>query len=354
MGGVLSISGITEHGEVIEFQGGTPSLAGQWSRVHLDLPPDMDFDSWAAVGDTLKSIEHSVMWWIGDWLRFGERRYGEMYAQAVEVTGKSYDTLAQAKWVSGCYQSCERSQNLPWSHHLVAAPLPPADRTEALRLAEANGWSVRELKQEVSRRKTVAALPMGVAETCTVSDLNVLVAKGQKFGTIYADPPWQYDNQGTRASTENHYSGLTIDQLIELPVGELALPDAHLQLWTTNAFLFDCQRLFEAWGFEYRSSFVWVKPQMGIGNYWRNSHEFLLTAIRGNAKRFNDHSLKSWGQFDRGAHSAKPEQIRQMIEKASPGPYLEMFGRRTAPGWVVWGNQIERTMFDASVREIAA
>ena len=86
---------------------------------------------------------------------------------------------------------------------------------------------------------------------------------------------------------------------------------------------------------------------MGIGNYWRNSHEFLLTAIRGNAKRFNDHSLKSWGSFDRTKHSSKPEEVRQFIERASPGPYIELFARRTAPKWTCWGNQIEKSLLDA-------
>jgi N6-adenosine-specific RNA methylase IME4 len=79
----------------------------------------------------------------------------------------------------------------------------------------------------------------------------------------------------------------------------------------------------------------------------------LLTAIRGDAKRFNDHSIMSWIQADRGAHSAKPEKIRHYIERASHGPYLELFGRRVAPGWAVWGNQIERTMFDMAVKEVA-
>ena len=205
---------------------------------------------------------------------------------------------------------------------------------------------------EQRRAKNVVALRPSDA-TCTIADLDRLAESGRKFGTIYADPPWLYDNQGTRASTGNHYDGLTVEQLCALPVGDLVADDAHLHLWTTNGFLFDCPRIFDAWGFEFRSSFVWVKGQMGIGNYWRNSHEFLLTAIRGDAKRFNDHSIKSWLECDRGAHSAKPEQVRSYIERASPGPYLELFGRRSAPNWAVWGNQIERTIFDHDVAEVA-
>jgi N6-adenosine-specific RNA methylase IME4 len=191
---------------------------------------------------------------------------------------------------------------------------------------------------------------------CTFDDLHRLVTQGKKFGNIYADPPWKYDNQGTRASTRNHYEGLTVDDLCNpllMPIANLAADDAHLHLWTTNAFLFESKRIIEAWGFEFRSSFVWVKTQMGIGNYWRNSHEFLLTAIRGNAKRFADHTLMSWLEWDRGIHSDKPDQVRSYIERASPTPRFELFGRRQSPGWLVWGNQIERSLFDAQLGEAA-
>lgn len=172
----------------------------------------------------------------------------------------------------------------------------------------------------------------------TVGSLSEL--SGEKFGCIYADPPWQYGNQSTRASTDNHYGTMSLDALCEMPIAELAADAAHLHLWTTNGFLFDAKRVMEAWGFEYRSCFVWVKPQMGIGNYWRVSHEFLLLGIRGNAKRFNNRSLISWGEFPRGEHSEKPDAVRGFIEMASPGPYLELFGREAFDGWTVFGNQI--------------
>lgn len=83
---------------------------------------------------------------------------------------------------------------------------------------------------------------------------------------------------------------------------------------------------------------------MGIGNYWRVSHELMLLGVRGDAKRFADHSQKSWMEFPRGEHSAKPEQIRHIIEQVSPGPFLELFGRKPVGGWTVFGNQIERRL----------
>lgn len=180
---------------------------------------------------------------------------------------------------------------------------------------------------------------------CEIDDLQKPIAAGEKFGAIYADPPWLYDNQATRAATGNHYAGMTVEEICALPIRELAADDAHLHLWITNAFLFEAPRIFESWGFEFRTTFIWCKPQMGIGNYWRNGHEIMLTAIRGDAKRFNDHSLRSWIECDRGDHSDKPDEVRSFIQRASPGPYLELFGRRPAQGWTVWGNQIEKTLF---------
>lgn len=162
--------------------------------------------------------------------------------------------------------------------------------------------------------------------------------QGETFSCIYADPPWSYQNQGTRASTDNHYETLTVGELCEIDVGSLAAPQAHLHLWTTNAFLFECPRIFEAWGFEFKSGFIWVKSTMGLGNYWRNSHEYLLLAVRGGMVA-QSRDLMSWMESPRARHSEKPERVREFVERLSPGPYLELFGRRKARGWTVFGNE---------------
>jgi N6-adenosine-specific RNA methylase IME4 len=183
-------------------------------------------------------------------------------------------------------------------------------------------------------------------EGCTVEDLNALVARGERFGCIYADPPWPYNNQATRAATSNHYATMSLEDITALPVADLAADNAHLHLWTTNAFLSEAINLIGAWGFTYKTNFVWVKPDMGVGNYWRGAHELLLLGVRG-ACPFQDHALKSWGEFKRGRHSSKPEQVRLLLERASPGPRLELFGRQAAAGWTVWGDQVERGLFAA-------
>lgn len=192
---------------------------------------------------------------------------------------------------------------------------------------------VQARKQKTQKAEAVK-LPPKSGFVTSLSDFG-----NQKFACIYADPPWAYSNQATRASTDNHYSTMTVEQICALPIKDLAAPQAHLHLWTTNAFLFECPKIFEAWGFEFKSSFVWVKPQIGMGNYWRNSHEFLLLGVRGFLTA-QARDLISWVECKRGEHSAKPDQVRGFVERLSPGPRLELFGRRPVDGWSVFGNEI--------------
>ncbi len=232
------------------------------------------------------------------------------------------------------------------SHRFQQVALLPKKRllahiaeTRAARGDITTASALRLAKQQYREAK-LATFP-----TESVADLEALVKAGKRFGTIYADPPWKYGNQATRSSTDNHYPTMTLDAIAALPIPALVADVAHLHLWTTNAFLFACPRILEAWGFEYKSVFVWAKPQMGIGNYWRVSHEFLVLGVRGSCP-FADKSLMSWKCIPRGSHSTKPEEVRRMIETASPGPRLELFGRRLAEEWTVWGNERETTMFD--------
>ena len=179
-----------------------------------------------------------------------------------------------------------------------------------------------------------------------VRDLGVLVQQGVKFPTIYADPPWPYSNTAARGAAEKHYRTMTLEQIRNEPVRTLAAEQAHLHLWTTNAFLREAFDVLQAWGFRYKSCLVWVKPQLGMGNYWRVSHEFLLLGVRGNLP-FGDRTCRSWLMARRTLHSRKPFAFRALIERVSPGPYLELYGREEQPnsGWTVYGNQIERRLF---------
>jgi N6-adenosine-specific RNA methylase IME4 len=259
-----------------------------------------------------------------------ERKAGAMLAKMEKKANRHSrcDTLSQL--------GIERQQSSRWQR-LASLPNNLFDQHIA---------AVREAEKELT---TVAFLKLAARQPTNGNGMTHGSGKRadsledvaeHKFGTIYADPPWQYGNQRTRAATDNHYDTMTVDELCAMPIAPLAADKAHLHLWTTNSFLPDAFRVIAAWGFEYKSCFVWCKPQMGIGNYWRVSHEFLLLGVRGGVT-FNDHSLMSWATFKRAKHSAKPEEIRGFIERASPGPYLELFGRSQRDGWTVFGNQVE-------------
>lgn len=179
-----------------------------------------------------------------------------------------------------------------------------------------------------------------------VRDLEILIRRNAKFSTIYADPPWPYSNTAARGAAENHYNTMSLEAIRNEPVSQLVAEQAHLHLWTTNAFLREAFDVIRAWGFKYKSCLIWTKPQLGMGNYWRVSHEYLLLGVRGNLP-FQDRSVRSWQTVRRTVHSRKPFLFRGLIEQVSPGPYLELYGREEHPNtdWTVYGNQVERRLF---------
>lgn len=187
--------------------------------------------------------------------------------------------------------------------------------------------------------------------------LEALIKNGFKYSTIYADPPWPYTNQATRSATtgiegkkrEGSYPVMSMQELMAEPIETVSNSNCHIHLWTTNAFLHEAFHLLKSWGFTYKSCLVWKKSRMGIGNYWRVSHEYILLGVKGTKKHFNNHAMRSWIELPSGKHSEKPEQIREMVMKASDGPYLECYGRREVEGWTVYGNQIRKDLFSNAV-----
>lgn len=162
-----------------------------------------------------------------------------------------------------------------------------------------------------------------------------------RFRTILADPPWDVQQKGERGA-EQHYPLMTLERIKAMPVEQLAQDDAHLWLWVTNATLRDGYDVAEAWGFTVRSPLTWIKFRLGLGNYLRNATEHLLFATRGRAP-VTFRSQPTWITAPVQDHSHKPEEQYALIERISPGPYLELFARRrpsSAAAWSVWGNEI--------------
>ena len=159
------------------------------------------------------------------------------------------------------------------------------------------------------------------------------------FATILVDPPWPA--QGG----EKHYRTMSLARIKALPVGALAARDAHLWLWTTNALLPKAYEVAEAWGFTVRSPLTWVKFRLGLGGRYqlRNATEQLLFCTRGRAP-LGSRSQPTWFNAPVTEHSRKPAEQFAIIERVSPGPYLELFARRRPESnqpWAVWGDQVD-------------
>jgi len=160
-----------------------------------------------------------------------------------------------------------------------------------------------------------------------------------RYSTVLADPPWNIEQLGKRGA-ERHYNLLPVSAIAALPVSRLAAADAHCWLWVTNASLWAGKQVLEAWGFQYRSILTWIKPKFGLGAYLRNQTEHLLLGVRGRAP-IQFRGQGSWLYAPVQEHSHKPEEQYAVIERCSPGPYLELFARRPRLGWHVWGNQVD-------------
>ena len=156
------------------------------------------------------------------------------------------------------------------------------------------------------------------------------------YPTVVVDPPWDYDNRATRNAAVKQYPTMTLDELADYDL--IAAPHAHLYLWVTNSFLHAAFGLLDAWDFEYKTCLTWCKPQMGLGNYFRNNTEHVLFAVRGKLQTLRSDE-PTWFKANRGRHSAKPEAFYDMVERCSPGPYLEHFARRRRLGWDHRGNE---------------
>lgn len=190
---------------------------------------------------------------------------------------------------------------------------------------------IREGKRE-TKRKANAAKAKG---TTPIESLDGI------FSTLLVDPPWSWDDEGDvnqlgRAKPD--YDTMTIDKLASLAVSKVTADDAHIYCWVTNRSLPKVFGLLDSWGFRYVTLLTWPKLSFGMGNYFRGQTEHIAFGVRGSLSlQVKDAStlLPTWKRG--GKHSQKPSKIHAFIERCSPGPYLELFGRTQIANWRIWG-----------------
>lgn len=186
-----------------------------------------------------------------------------------------------------------------------------------------------------------------------------------KYNVIYADPPWkqkggrpltgyvledgkQVFNPKSNTSQDLPYPTMDLEAIKNFPVKDLAADNSHLYFWVTNKYLPDAFSIIESWGFKYSTTLVWAKNPLGggLGGSFKISTEYLIFATKGSLKA-KGHHIGTWFNekrpYENGKpkHSKKPDFFHELIEKISPGPYLELFARRTRENWHVYGNEVE-------------
>jgi len=165
----------------------------------------------------------------------------------------------------------------------------------------------------------------------------------RKYNVIYADPPWRYEHSiSTSRDIENQYPTMPLEKICELPISDIAQDDCVLFLWATSPKLAEAIKVIEAWGFRYVTNAVWVKDRIGMGYYFRQQHELLLVAAKGNVPApAPEARVSSVITAPRQEHSRKPDFIYQVIDKMYGSlPKIELFARNSKDGWDVWGNEI--------------
>jgi len=179
------------------------------------------------------------------------------------------------------------------------------------------------------------------------------------YSTILADPPWQFQNRTGKMAPEHkrllRYPTMEIKEIMDLPVHKFSAARSHLYLWVPNALLNEGLRVMEAWGFTYKSNIIWYKIRKdggpdgrGVGFYFRNVTEMVLFGVRGSMRTLQPGRRQvNLLSTQKREHSRKPDEIYDIIERCSPGPYIELFARFRREGWDQWGNEdVERNSFD--------
>lgn len=171
--------------------------------------------------------------------------------------------------------------------------------------------------------------------------------KPYAYQMIMADPPWHFETRseaGEGKSPQAHYDTMSLDEIVELPVGDLASDNCLLWLWATAPMLRQAFDVLDGWGFEFVTSGVWVKQTargklgFGTGYVLRNAHEPFLLGRIGAPK--TTRSVRSVVQGPLREHSRKPDQAFRAAEALMPeARRCELFSRTDRPAWETWGNE---------------
>ena len=267
-----------------------------------------------------------------------ERRAGELLRRLKLAGGDRTSTQPDQK-LSLDELGINKHQSSRWQRE-AAVPEEAFEKllqetTEGER--ELTSAALLRMARAFRQRKTDDASPEGPVSQpeLALTDLASLVGQAEKFACIYATPPFSPPvKDSAEGAVDAAAAAARLEALCQLPVADVAAEHAHLHLWVGHEWLWSAPQLMEAWGFQSTSGLVWVQPQSAGGSYWRRAHEHLLLGIRGDLP-FRTRGPLSWIRANRLRRGMKPERFRRIIQRVSPGPYLELFGTRPIKGWTV-------------------
>jgi N6-adenosine-specific RNA methylase IME4/ParB-like chromosome segregation protein Spo0J len=231
----------------------------------------------------------------------------------------------------------------------VAADIATQPVDEQREIVARGEKDILQAAKDIRAKRAAVRRAEWTARTVELSKVNAPLPSERRYPIIYADPPWKFDvydgGSGLDRAAAAHYPTMDIEEIYKLPVAALATPDAVLFLWSTAPHLQKAFGALAAWGFEYKTHLVWVKPSPGLGYWVRNQHELLLIGTRGHMRSPAEGARPpSVITAQRREHSRKPDEAYELIEAIYPElPKIELFARSAREGWTVWGNQAPST-----------
>jgi len=322
-------------------QGLAQIVAGSWRQVALAKKLSVP----KALGLT---VEEWVNGRLGGYIRYSiaERReavmelatQGESNRSIAQIVGIDESTVRDDRRAGNPARAGQEAQEISGHDDKGAGNPAPIDAVAALAADEKirAAAAATERQGDKAQRRADREVALGAKQ---------LALPLKRYGVVYADPPWSFKpysvETGMDRAADNHYPTMDTAAIRALEVP--AADDAVLFLWATSPMLLEALEVLLAWGFVYKSHFVWEKDKIGTGYWNRNKHELLLVGTRGSIPApAPGEQYESLIKAPRGAHSAKPFTFREMIEEMFPTlPRIELFARERFEGWDAWGNEAD-------------
>src|SRR3990167_1831438 len=302
-------------------------------KYGIEASGEPTFEQWLECGDFVKKVNSANHFWIGDWINYGEHKWGEIYSQALDETDFEYQTLRNDKWVANEIPLSWRQDNLRYSHALIIASLPQKEKEYWCNKLKDEKLTVDELKEQIKEKRK--------------KELPEPKTPVGKYQTIIIDPPWPAEYMHLKMRPHQvlmEYPTMTVEEIKNYKVvKDIADDNCNLFIWTTHKFLPDTFEILKEWGFDYHVCLTWDKTNGRSLFGFNRRTEFCLYAHKGKI------TVNQRGKFidtifveKLREHSRKPDIFYQIIKNNTPEPRIDVFSREKRDGFDQWGNEEDK------------